>query len=140
MKQNRGKYKATVRNIQKDTRPKAHAKFVRVSDLKARVLLEQIKNKDVNTAMAILTYSPRGAAVIVKDVLKSAIANAAENHHLDAEELYVEEAIANQGPTMKRIRPKAKGKAYPILKRSSHISIYLNEKSKKQQKQQKKKS
>ena len=124
---NRGKYKRIERNANKDTRAKAHGKFIRVSDLKARVVLNQIKNKDVQTAMAILTYSPRGAAAIVKNILQSAVANAEHNLGLDASNLYVQEAIANQGPTMKRIRPKAKGKAYPILKRTSHITIILNE-------------
>ncbi|MCL1995169.1 MAG: 50S ribosomal protein L22 [Defluviitaleaceae bacterium] len=130
MAENRGKYKRTVRNAVKDTRPQAHGKFIRVSDLKARVVLNQIKNKDVKTAMALLDYSPRAAAVIVKNILKSAIANAENNLQLDTDNLYVQEAIANQGPTMKRIRPKAKGRAYPILKRTSHISIILNEKNK----------
>lgn len=128
MGENRGKYKRLVRNTIKDTRPQAHGKFIRVSDLKARVVLNQIKNKDVKTAMALLEYSPRAAAVIVKGILKSAIANAENNLGLDTDKLYVQEAIANQGPTMKRIRPKAKGRAYPILKRTSHISIILNEK------------
>ena len=124
---NRGKYKRTVRNVQKDTRPQAHGKFVRVSDIKARMVLNQIKNKDVKTAIAILSYSPRKAAELVNGILKSAVANAENNLGLDIDKLYVQEAVANQGPTMKRIRPKAKGKAYPILKRTSHISIILNE-------------
>lgn len=124
---NRGKYKRLERNVNKDTRPKAHSNFIRVSDLKARVILNQIKGKDVKIAMAILNYSPRAAAVIVKKVLQSAIANADHNLNLDVDKLFVQEAIANQGPTMKRIRPKAKGKAYPILKRTSHITIILNE-------------
>ena len=126
--ENRGKYKRTTRNLEKDTRPQAHAKFVRVSDLKARVILDQIKNKDVTTAMALLTYSPRRASRIIIKVLQSAMANAENNLGLDASTLFVEEATANQGPTMKRIRPKAKGRAYPILKRTSHITIVLNEK------------
>ncbi len=115
------------RNEQKDTRPKAHAKFVRVSDTKARIVLEQIKGKDVGTAMAILTYSPRYAAAVIAKVLKSAIANAEANYNMDVEKLYVEEVIANQGPTMKRIQPRSQGRAYRILKRSSHISVVLNE-------------
>ena len=129
-KMNRGKYKRTVRNVVKDERPQAHGRYIRVSDLKARVVLNQIKNKNIETALALLEYSPRAAAVIVKGILQSAIANAYENHpDIDTDNLYVQEAIANQGPTMKRIRPKAKGRAYPILKRTSHISIILNERS-----------
>lgn len=125
---NRGKYKRTVRNAEKDPRPTAHAKYVRVSDMKARVVLNQIKNKNVHTALSILKLSPRRASEIVEKVLKSAMANAEHNHQMDADSLYVQEAVANQGPTMKRIRPKAKGRAYPILKRTSHITIILNEK------------
>ena len=130
-KMNRGKYKRTVRNAQKDMRPQAHGKFVRVSDLKARVVLDQIKGKDATTAMAILNYSPRAAATIVKKLLQSAMANAENNLGLDPSDLYVCEAVANQGPTMKRIRPKAKGRAYPILKRTSHISVILDDKANK---------
>ena len=126
-KGNRGKYKRTVRNLNKDNRPKAHGKFVRVSDLKARVVLNQIKNKDVKTALSLLTYSPRAASDIIEKVLRSAIANAEHNLGMDLDDLFVEEAIANKGPVMKRIRPKAKGRAFPILKRTSHITIILNE-------------
>jgi len=97
--------------------------------MKARVVLKQIKGKNVGTAMAILEYSPRRASTIIQKVLKSAIANAESNINIDMdlEKLYVEEAIANAGPSMKRIRPKARGRAYPIIKRTSHISIILNE-------------
>ena len=130
-KMNRGKYKRTVRNVQKDMRPQAHGKFVRVSDLKARVVLNQIKGKDAVAALAILNYSPRQAAQPIKKLLVSAMANAENNLGIDPSTLYVAEAIANQGPTMKRIRPKAKGRAYPILKRSSHISVILDDKANK---------
>jgi len=110
-----------------DSRPKAHANFVRVADTKARIVLDQIKNKDVNTAMSILMYSPRYASSVIEKVLKSAVANAENNLGMDVSKLYVEEVFANQGPTMKRIRPRAKGRAFRILKRTSHISIILNE-------------
>lgn len=115
------------RNAEKDVRPKAHAMFVRVSDTKARIVLEQIKGRDVAAALGILKYSPRYAAGIIEKVLKSAIANAENNRGLDAEKLYVEEVFANQGPTMKRIQPRAQGRAYRINKKTSHISIILNE-------------
>ena len=116
------------RNIEnRDNRPKAHAKFVRVSDTKARIVLEQIKGKDIVTATAILAYSPRYAAAVIGKVLKSAIANAENNLGLDPEKLYVQEVFANQGPTLKRIRPRSQGRAYKILKRTSHISVILNE-------------
>ncbi len=115
------------RNELKDTRPKAHHMYARISDTKARIVLEQIKGKSAGTALSILTYSPRYAADLIEKVLKSAIANAENNLGLDVNKLFVEEAIANQGPIMKRIQPRAKGRAYRIEKRLSHISIILNE-------------
>ena len=115
------------RNESKDSRPQAHAKYVRVSDTKARIVLEQIKGRNVNAAMGILTYSPRYAASLIIKVLKSAMANAENNLGMDMENLYVEDVFANQGPTMRRIRPKARGMAHRIKKRTSHISIFLNE-------------
>jgi len=117
------------RNEARDDRPHASVKFARVSDTKARIVLNQIKGKNVGAAMGILAYSPRYAAVLIRKVLQSAIANAENNMGLDAEDLYVEEVFANQGPTMKRIQPRARGSAYKILKRSSHISIILNERT-----------
>ena len=117
------------RNIEnRDSRPQAHHMFARISDRKARIVLEQIKGKDVATAEAILKYSPRYGAYLIGKVLKSAVANAEHNHDMDASRLYVEEVIANQGPTMKRIQPRAKGMAYRINKRTSHITIILSEK------------
>lgn len=115
------------RNAVKDERPKAHVKFARVSDTKARIVLEQIKGKDVATAMAILEYSPRYASSVIAKVLKSAVANAENNQNMDAKKLYVEEVFANQAPTMKRVQPRARGMAYRILKRTSHISVILNQ-------------
>ena len=112
----------------RDRRPQAHAKFVRVSDSKARIVLNQIKGKSVGEAMGILAYSPRYAAEIIEKVLKSAVANAENNLELDADNLYVADAVANQGPTLKRIRPRARGRAYRINKKTAHISIYLDEK------------
>lgn len=116
------------RNIEtKDKRPQASAKYVGISASKAKIVLDQIKGKDVKTAEALLLYSPRIASAIIIKVLKSAIANAENNLGMDVSKLYVEETDAGQGPTMKRIRPRAQGRAYKILKRSSHISIILNE-------------
>ena len=112
----------------RDKRAQAHAKFVRVSDSKARIVLNQIKGKSVGEAMGILAYSPRYAAEIIEKVLKSAVANAENNLELDVEKLYVADAVANQGPTLKRIRPRAHGRAYRINKKTAHISIYLDEK------------
>lgn len=115
------------RNAQKDSRPKARVTFVRLSSTKANIVLDQIKGKDVNTALAILAYTPRYGARVIEKVLKSAIANAEHNMGMDRSTLYVDEAFSTKGPTMKRIRPRAQGRAYQILKQTSHITVVLNE-------------
>ena len=116
------------RNIEtQEKRPHATAKYVGIPATKAKIVLDQIKGKDVVTAAAMLNYSPRYASEIIAKVLKSAMANAENNLGMDVSKLYVEEVSADQGPTMKRIRPRAQGRAYRILKRSCHISIILNE-------------
>lgn len=115
------------RNANKDPRPSAKVTFVRLSSTKAKIVLDQIKGKDVQTALGILAYTPRYAADIIEKLLKSAIANAENNNGMDATKLYVDEAYATQGPTLKRIRPRAQGRAYSILKPTSHITVVLNE-------------
>ena len=115
------------RNAQKDPRPTAKVTFVRLSSSKAKIVLDQIKGKDVQTALAILAYTPRYAADVIEKVLKSAIANAEHNNGMDTDKLYVDEAYATQGPTLKRIRPRAQGRAYRIDKQTSHITVVLNE-------------
>jgi len=127
-KGHRSQIKRERNEQQRDLRPKAHAKFVRVSPSKAKIVLDQIKGKDITSALGILSYSPRYASDVIIKVLKSAVANAENNLGMDPDQLFVEEAVANQGPTMKRIRPESKGRAYRILKKTSHISIVLNEK------------
>ena len=122
----RSQYKQQRNKENREKRPHAIHKFARISDRKARIVLEQIKGKGVVQAAAILQYNPRYGAYLVGKVLKSAVANAEENHALDSSELYVEEVLANQGPTLKRIQPRAKGRAYRINKRTSHITIILN--------------
>ncbi|MDR1000464.1 MAG: 50S ribosomal protein L22 [Clostridiales bacterium] len=110
----------------KDSRPQAHHMFARVSDTKARIVLDQIKGKGIGDALAVLRYSPRYASYLIEKVLKSAVANAENNLDMDASTLFVEEVRANSGPTMKRIKPRARGQAYRIHKRTSHISVILN--------------
>ena len=95
---------------------------------KACFVLDAIRGKDVTTAKAILEYNPRYASSIIKKLLDSAIANAENNNGMDADSLYVAECYANKGPTMKRIHPRAQGRAYRIEKRMSHITIVLDEK------------
>ncbi len=126
-KGHRSQIKKERNEKQKDRRAQAHARFVRVSNTKAKIVLDQIKGKNIGDALGILAYSPRYAAEIIEKVLKSAVANAENNLELDVNKLYVEDAVANQGPTLKRIRPRAQGRAYRINKRTAHISIYLNE-------------
>jgi len=111
----------------RDKRPQAHHKYARVSDSKARIVLEQIKGKNVGQALGILRYSPRYASYLIEKVLKSAVANAENNLNMDVSRLYIEDVYANQGPTMKRIKARAQGRAFRINKRTSHISIFLNE-------------
>lgn len=116
------------RNAQKDTRPSAKLSFARVPVQKACFVLDAIRGKDVQTALAILEYNPRYASGLVKKLLQSAIANAENNNGMNPENLYVAECYANVGPTMKRVRPRAQGRAYRILKRTSHITVVLDEK------------
>ena len=115
------------RNAQKDTRPSAKLSYARVSVQKACFVLDAIRGKDAQTALGIVTYNPRYASTLIDKLLKSAIANAENNNGMDPSKLYVEECYANKGPTMKRVKPRAQGRAYRIEKRMSHITIVLNE-------------
>ena len=115
------------RNANKDTRPSAKLSYARMSVQKAGFVLDAIRGTADDTALAIVKYNPRYASSVVEKLLKSAIANAENNNGMKREDLYVEECYANKGPTMKRIRPRAQGRAYRIEKRMSHITIVLNE-------------
>ena len=115
------------RNENKDTRPSAKLSYARVSVTKACFVLDAIRGKDVKTALAILDYSPRYASRLIGKLVRSAIANAENNNGMNPDNLYIEECYANKGPTMKRIRPRAQGRAYRIEKRMSHITVVLNE-------------
>lgn len=116
------------RNAQKDTRPSAKLSYARIPVQKACFVLDAIRGKDVTNALAILEYNPRYASGVIKKLLESAIANAENNNGMNAANLYIEECYANNGPIMKRVRPRAQGRAYRIEKRMSHITIVLNEK------------
>ena len=120
------------RNAQKDQRPRAKVTYARISPTKAKIVLDTIRGKDVALASAILAATPREGARIVSKVLDSAVANAEyasteRDLDIDVSKLYVQEAYANPGSTFKRIRPRAQGRADRILKRTSHITIILNE-------------
>lgn len=108
------------------TSAKATAKTVRIPARKARLVIDLIRGKSVAEALGILNFTPRSGAFLVEKVLKSAIANAENNFDLDVEDLYVSEAYANEGPTLKRFRPRAKGSASPINKRTSHITVVVS--------------
>lgn len=102
-------------------------KGARISAQKARLVADQIRGKAVSEALDILSYSPKKAAVLVKKVLESAIANAEHNNGLDIDELKVSTTFVDEAMTMKRIRPRAKGRADRILKRSCHITVKVAE-------------
>ena len=125
----RSQYKRERNKENRETRPSAKLSYARVSVQKACFVLDAIRGKDVNTALAILEYNPRYASSIIKKLLLSAIANAENNNGMNPEKLYIEECYANKGPTMKRIRPRAQGRAYRIEKRMSHLTIVLDQKN-----------
>ena len=115
------------RNANKDTRPSAKLSYARVSVQKACLVLDAIRGKDVNTALGILAYNPRYASSVIKKLLESAIANAENNNGMNRDNLYIAACYADKGPTMKRVRPRAQGRAYRIEKRMSNITIVLDE-------------
>ena len=106
---------------------RAIAKYVRMSPMKVGVVLDLIRGKNVDEALAIVKYTPKAASEIIEKLLKSAIANAENNHGMNRGNLIVSEIYANQGPTLKRIRPAAKGSAVRIRKRTCHITIVVKE-------------
>ncbi|RMG61112.1 MAG: 50S ribosomal protein L22 [Deltaproteobacteria bacterium] len=106
---------------------RAVLRYARISPLKARLVVDLIRGKDVNSALTILNFSKKKAAKIVKKVLESAIANAVQTGEIDPDNLYVKRAFVDQGPVMKRYRAAAMGRAHMIRKRTSHITIILDE-------------
>ena len=105
----------------------ASLNYARISSRKVKIVADLIRGKNVDEALAIVKFTPKAASEILEKLLKSAIANAENNHSMAHEKLYVAEIFANQGPTLKRIRPAAKGSAVRIRKRTSHITIKLRE-------------
>ena len=108
-----------------NTTVKAQGKYIRQSPYKMRLGLNLIRGLDVQEALNVLTFTKRRAAVEIKQVLESAISNAETNYSLNASDLYISKAIANEGPTLKRFRPRARGRAGRINKRTSHLLIEL---------------
>ena len=126
-KGHRSQIKRERNEVQRDRRPSAKLSYARVSVSKACFVLDAIRGKDIQTALGIVAYNPRYASSLIEKLLKSAMANAENNNGMDPSKLYVEECYANKAPTMKRIHPRAQGRAYRIEKRTSHITVVLNE-------------
>ena len=106
---------------------RAKLSYARISSRKVKIVIDMIRNKPVDVAMGILKNTPKAASELLIKLLASAIANAENNHNMDINNLYVAEIFANQGPTLKRVRPRAQGRAFRIRKRTSHITIVLKE-------------
>ena len=106
---------------------KAVAKYVRMSPIKLKPVTDLVRGKDLNEALNILKFTPGKGSQIVEKVVKSAAANAENNFDMDVSRLYVAECSVSQGPTLKRIRPRAHGRAFRINKKSSHITLVLKE-------------
>lgn len=107
---------------------RAVLKHVRISSRKIKIVLDLIKDKNIDEAIGIVKYTPKAASEILLKLLKSAEANAANNNGLNRDELFVAEAFATQGPTLKRLMPRAQGRANRIRKRTSHVTLVLKEK------------
>ena len=105
----------------------ATLKYARISSRKVKIVADLIRGKKIDEALAIVKFTPKASSEVIEKLLKSAIANAENNHGMKHEKLYVAEIYANQGPTLRRIRPAAKGSAVRIRKRTSHITIVLKE-------------
>jgi len=106
---------------------RAYLRGERISPRKVKIVLDLIRNKPVDLALAALDFTPKAASPIVAKLLKSAMANAENNHNMIKDKLFVSECFVSPGPTLKRMRPKDHGKAFKILKRTSHITIVLKE-------------
>ena len=106
---------------------KAYLRYVRIAPRKVQIVCDLIRGKDAGTAMAILMQTPKSASEPVLKLLKSAAANAENNHQMDPEKLYVSQVFACPGPIIKRIMPRAQGRAYRINKRTSHVTIVVSE-------------
>ncbi len=106
---------------------KAVAKYVRIAPRKVRVVMDLLRGKNIADAFAILKFTPKVGAEVIEKVLKSAVANAENNFDMNVDKLYVSSAFVDQGPTLKRIHPRSRGQAFKILKRTSHITIIVEE-------------
>ncbi len=120
--------KGVARRENRDKRPHATARHIRLSPRKAGIVLDLIRGEQVDKALAILEFTPKAASPVISKVLSSAIANAVNNQEMDRSSLYVAECYANPGPTLKRYVARSRGSASPMLKRTCHISVVLDQK------------
>ena len=123
----RSKIKRERNRDNKETRPFAKLSYARIPVQKACFVMDAIRGKDVETALAILEYNPRYASSVIYKLLASAVANAENNKGMNRSNLYIAECTASNGPIMKRIQPRAQGRAYRINKRMSHLTVVLDE-------------
>ncbi len=123
----RQREKALKRQQEKDMRPKAVVKHVRISSSKVKIVLDLIRGKSVEEAFAILMHTPKAASEVVMKLIKSAVANAENNLNMSTDGLKIAEIYATEGATMKRFRPRAQGRATRIRKRTSHITVILDQ-------------
>ena len=107
---------------------KAYLRYVRISPRKVQIVCDLIRGNDAGTAMAIIMNTPKAASEVMAKLLKSAVANAENNHGMNTDKLYVKEVHVAPGPIMKRVMPRAQGRAFRILKRTSHVTLVLGEK------------
>ncbi len=126
-KGHRSQIKRERNDSQRETRPSARLSYARISVQKACFVLDAIRGKDVETALGILEYSPRYASAVIKKLVESAVANAENNNGMNRANLYIAECYADRASIMKRIQPRAQGRAYRIEKRNSHITVVLDE-------------
>ena len=124
----RSREKSAARRENADKRPRAIARYVRISSRKVKAVIDLIRGKSVKEAQGILMFTPKAASEPVLKVLNSAVANAEVNHMMNTDELYVSSVYANPGPIMKRGMPRAQGRSYRINKRTTHITIAVSEK------------
>ncbi|MFA5802331.1 MAG: 50S ribosomal protein L22 [Thermoleophilia bacterium] len=109
------------------TAASATARFVRISPRKLRLVTDMVRGKSVADARSVLAFTPRGGSVVVEKVISSAVANAENNYDMSGDDLYVSSIYVNEGPTLKRFRPRAMGRASQIRKRTSHITVIVTE-------------
>ena len=106
---------------------RAQSKMVRISSRKVKLVIDLVRGKNVGEAIAILRLTPKAASPVVEKLIKSAVANAEHNYNMDTDSLFIKEIYVGEGPTLKRIRPRAQGRATAIMKRTSHITCVVAE-------------